>query len=216
MISLGLLLLETTLWKKYGIDLDNIGDVVIDGNTITGSYQGVNIQEVNNVSFKNNTVSESFKWGLYAQNCRGDYTVISDNIFINNFSNPALVGSGTTSSDVFLSTSTDMPYVRFSNNYIKCNGNAEQSLTYNEVYGLQEFNNRIDGSGSVRKVWHSVQDASGSSIFVGGETETSREFYHYGSTQTDFAVINFDNTSAGAVLVRLHIANTKDRLQRDR
>jgi hypothetical protein len=109
---------------------------------------------------------------------------------------------------VFLNTTTAVPYVRFAGNYTKCNGVANQAVNYYATYGLQEFNNRVDGSGALRKVWHVTQDAAGSQLFVGGESETTREFYHYGTTQTDFAVITFGNVGvSGSVLVRLHISN---------
>jgi hypothetical protein len=200
--------IRNNIMEKVGIDLDYVNNVIVEGNDIQGAYAGVSIIEFNDLTFRNNNVSRSLGRGLYIANARGDYVIANDNIFVDNYQDAALVGSGAASADVFLSTTTDMPYVRFAGNYIRCNGNAEQALTYNEVYGLQEFNNRIDGSGSVRKVWHAVQDADGASVFVGGESETAKEFWHYGTTQTDFAQITFGNTSSGAVLVRLHIANS--------
>ena len=193
---------------NVGVDVSAVKEVVVSGNEIRGSYAGLNLIEAGNVFIQNNIVSKAQGRALYVSNTRDDYVVIDNNIFFENYQNPALVGSGAASADVFLSTTIDMPYVRFSGNYIRCNGNSDQALTFNQVYGLQEFNNRIDGSGSVRKVWHSVQDADGASVFVGGETETTKEFWHYGTTQTDFAKITMGNTSNGTVLVRLYIAGS--------
>jgi len=201
--------IRNNVMEKLGMDFDNIGELIVDGNLVTGSYSGIDIRDVDDLTFRNNVVRDSIKNGLYVENLNGDYAVISDNVFVNNHTDPALVGSGSKSSDIYLSTSLNMPYVRFSNNYIKCNGNPERALTYDEVYGLQEFNNRIDGTGTDRKVLHFTQDANGSAIFVGGESETTREFYHYGTSQTDFAVLTFDNSSNGSALVRLHFANTQ-------
>jgi len=193
---------------NVGVDVSAVKEVVVSGNEIRGSYSGLNLIEAGNVFIQNNIISKAQGRALYVSNTRDDYVVIDNNIFFENYQNSDLVGSGAASADVFLSTTIDMPYVRFSGNYIRCNGNSDQALTFNQVYGLQEFNNRIDGSGSVRKVWHSVQDADGASVFVGGETETTKEFWHYGTTQTDFAKITMGNTSNGTVLVRLYIAGS--------
>jgi hypothetical protein len=193
---------------NVGVDLAAIKEVVFSGNEIRGSYSGFRTIEAGNVIAQNNIISKAQSRALYIANTRDDYVIVDNNIFFECNQDPALVGTGSASADVFLSTTIGVPYVRYSGNYIKCNGNAEQALTYNQVYGLQEFNNRIDGSGSVRKVWHPVQDADGSQLYVGGESETTREFYHYGTTQTDFARITMGNTSNGTVLVRLYIAGS--------
>jgi hypothetical protein len=42
--------------------------------------------------------------------------------------------------------------VRVSNNYIKTNGNADFALIYNNAYNIQEFNNKIVGSGAIGKI----------------------------------------------------------------
>ena len=96
--------------------------------------------------------------------------------------------------------------MRFSNNYIKTNGNADFALIYNNAYNIQEFNNKIVGSGAIGKIENWFNDAS--QYIVGSESLTTREFWHVGTTQTDFAVISFNNAGVnGSTLVRLHMAN---------
>jgi len=193
---------------NVGVDLAAIKEVVFSGNEIRGSFSGFRTIEAGNVIVQNNIISKAQSRALYIANTRDDYVIVDNNIFFECNQDPALVGTGSSSADVFLSTTIGVPYVRYSGNYIKCNGNAVQALTYNQVYGLQEFNNRIDGFGSSRKIWHNFQDVDGSQLYVGGESETTREFYHYGTTQTDFARITMGNTSNGTVLVRLYIAGS--------
>ena len=196
--------------KMVGIGVDVFGakELVMSNNEVRNSYLGVQLIEIGSLIFQNNLISKSQARALYIANTRDDYVIVDNNIFFECNQDPALVGSGSASADVFLSTTIGVPYVRYSGNYIKCNGNAVQALTYNQVYGLQEFNNRIDGFGSSRKIWHNFQDVDGSQLYVGGESETTREFYHYGTTQTDFARITMGNTSNGTVLVRLYIAGS--------
>jgi len=196
--------------KMVGIGVDVFGakELVMSNNEVRNSYLGVQLIEIGSLIFQNNLISKSQARALYLANTRDDYVIVDNNIFFDCNQDPALVGSGSASADVFLSTTIGVPYVRYSGNYIKCNGNAVQALTYNQVYGLQEFNNRIDGFGSSRKIWHNFQDVDGSQLYVGGESETTREFYHYGTTQTDFARITMGNTSNGTVLVRLYIAGS--------
>jgi parallel beta-helix repeat protein len=194
--------------EKIGINVDHISDLTIDGNEISNSWLGIQLLDIGNCVVKNNNIFKTQERALYIANTFGDYVIVNDNVFFESFQDATLNVNNSESGDVFLSTTTAVPYVRFAGNYIKCNGVANQAVNFYATYGLQEFNNRVDGSGALRKVWHVTQDPAGSQLFVGGESETTREFYHFGTTQTDFCVITFGNVGVdGSVLVRLHISN---------
>jgi parallel beta-helix repeat protein len=200
--------IRSNIMEKVGIYVDHVNDLTIDGNEILNSHQGMLLTDIGNCVVKNNNVYKPQGRSFYIADCFGDYVIVNDNVFFESFQDATLNANNSESGDVFLSTTSVVPYVRFAGNYTKCNGVANQAINYYATYGLQEFNNRVDGSGALRKVWHVTQDAGGSQLFVGNETETIREFYHYGTTQTNFAVITFGNVGvSGSVLVRLHISN---------
>lgn len=192
--------------NRVDINIDYAGEVFIDGNELVEPYQGIVVLDYLNCSIKNNIVRDSHSVGLRVSNGNGDYSIIEGNIIINSWSvvNPPTGVSG--SADVGFDTTTDTDFVRFSNNYIKTNGNADFALIYNNAYNIQDFNNKIVGSGAIGKIENFFNDES--QFIVGGESLTTREFWHVGETQTDFAVVTFGNGGVnGSALVRLHMAN---------
>ena len=191
---------------RVDINLDYSGEVFISGNELVEPYQGIVIFDYLNCSIKNNIIRDSHAVGLRVSNGNGDYSIIESNIIINSWSVVTPPSGVSTSADVGFDTTTDTDFVRFSNNYIKTNGNADFALIYNNAYNIQEFNNKIVGSGAVGKIENWFNDAS--QYIVGSESLTTREFWHVGTTQTDFAVISFNNAGVnGSTLVRLHMAN---------
>lgn len=192
--------------NRVYINLDHAGDVYAAGNELFQSFQGINVSNYLTCSIKNNIIRESRASGMGISIGDGDYTVIDGNIVADSWATVTPPSGTNNSCDVFISTTTDMDYVRFSNNYIKTNGNADYALVYNTSYNIQDFDNKIVGTGAVGKIRHWVNDSS--QYVSGSESLTTREFWHVGTTQTDFAVIKFDNASVnGSALVRLHMAN---------
>jgi len=192
--------------NKVDINIDYTGEVFISGNELVEPYQGIVLTDYLNCSIKNNIVRNSHAVGLRVSNGNGDYSIVEGNIIINSWSVVTPPTGVSTSADVGFDTTTDTDFVRFSNNYIKTNGNADFALIYNNAYNIQEFNNKIVGSGAIGKIENWFNDSS--QYVVGGESLTTREFWHEGTTQTDFAVISFNNAGVnGSALVRLHMAN---------
>jgi hypothetical protein len=192
--------------NRIDINIDYVGELFIDGNELVEPYQGIVVTDYLNCSIKNNIVRDSHAVGLRVSNGNGDYSIIEGNIIINSWSVVTPPSGNSGSADVGFDTTTDTDFVRFSNNYIKTNGNADFALIYNNAYNIQEFNNKIVGSGAIGKIENWFNDAS--QYIVGSESLTTREFWHVGTTQTDFAVISFNNAGVnGSTLVRLHMAN---------
>ena len=192
--------------NRVDINLDDAGDVYIAGNELFQSFQGININDYLTCSIKNNIIRETQGAGMSIFVGDGDYTVIDGNIVADSWSSLTPPSGTNNSCDFFVSTGANMDYVRVSNNYIKTNGNADYALVYNTSYDVQDFDNKIVGSGVEGQVRHWVNDSS--QYVVGNQSLTTREFWHAGTTQTDFAVITFGQASVnGATLVRLHMAN---------
>lgn len=193
--------------NRIDINIDYVGELFIDGNELVEPYQGIVVTDYLNCSIKNNIVRDSHAVGLRVSNGNGDYSIIEGNIIINSWSVLTPPSGNSSSADVGFDTTTNTDFVRFSNNYIKTNGNADFALIYNNAYNIQDFNNKIVGSGAIGKIENWFNDAS--QYVVGGESLTTREFWHVGTTQTDFAVISFNNAGVnGSTLVRLHMANS--------
>lgn len=194
--------------KLYGVDinLDYVSEAYVCDNELIGSFQGIIVNFYSNCTIKNNLIKSSRAIGMVVGNANGDYTIIDGNVIVDSWAGLTPSSGSSLSADVSLSATSDMDYVRFSNNYIKTNGNADFALIYNNSYNIQEFNNKIVGSGAVGKIEHWQGDSS--QYVVGGQSITTREFWHVGTTQTDFAVVTFGNAGVnGSTLVRLHMAN---------
>lgn len=204
--------IKDNILDKCDINLDNaVSDLFIEGNRMTGGFQGINIDGYKNAVIRNNIVKESVNSTLTLSNGDGDYTIVTDNSFIDAW-NVGTPGNTTAQSscDAFVSPSSNMAFNRVANNYFNTNGKANHTLIFNEAYGVQEYNNRFLGTigagiGGPVRYW--IGDSS--QYFSGLESGSQREFWHVGTTQTDFAVITFDNASVnGSALVRLHMANS--------
>jgi hypothetical protein len=198
--------------NRVDINIDYAGEVFIAGNELFESYQGINVFDYLNCSIKNNIVRDSQSIGLNISNGNGDYTIVDGNIIIDSWSVLEPSSGSVNSADVLFSTTTNMGYLRFSNNYIKsdiikdADLRADYSLIYNNSYNIQDYNNKIVGSGLNGQIEHWQGDSS--QYVAGGESLTTKEFWHAGITQTDFAVISFNNAGVnGSALVRLHMAN---------
>ena len=209
--------IKDNVLDKCDINLDNaVSDLFIEGNRITGGFQGININGYKNAVIRNNIVKESYNGTLYLANGDGDYTIVTDNSFIGAWQVIAPPGppipSNTTagsSCDAFISPSSNMAFNRVANNYFNTNGKANHTLIFNEAYNVQEYNNYFSGTigagvGGPVRYW--IGDSS--QYFSGLASELQREFWHVGTAQTDFAVITFDNVGVnGSAFVRLHMAN---------
>jgi len=192
--------------NRVDINLDDAGDVYIAGNELFQSFQGININDYLTCSIKNNIIRETQGAGMSILVGDGDYTVIDGNIVTDSWSTLTPPSGTNNSCDFFVSTGSNMDYVRVSNNYIKTNGNADYALVYNTSYDVQDFDNKIVGTGVEGQIRHWVNDSS--QYVVGSQSLTTRELWHAGTAQTDFAVITFGQASVdGVILVRLHMAN---------
>lgn len=204
--------IKDNVLDKCDINLDNaVSDLFIEGNRMTGGFQGINVNGYKNAIIRNNIVKDSSNGTLYLANGDGDYTIVTDNSFIDAWA-VGTPGNTTADSscDALVSPSSNMAFNRVANNYFNTNGKANHTLIFNEAYGVQEYNNYFSGTigagvGGPVRYW--IGDSS--QYFSGFESGSQKEFWHVGTTQTDFAVINFDNSGVnGSALVRLHMANS--------
>jgi hypothetical protein len=192
---------------RVDINLDYVNDIHIAGNEIIEGYSGINIQDYDNAVIRDNIIKRSSAAGLTIARGEGEHTIIDGNIVTDSWSvaTPSTGGTSSLSSDFFVSPSDNVDYTRVSNNYIKSNGTADWALVYNDAPNLQEYNNRISGEGGLGKIKHWINDES--QFVIGSQSITTREFWHEGTTQSDFAEITFGNLTAGSALVRIHMAN---------
>lgn len=194
--------------QRVGVNLDFANEVNISGNEMIDGYFGVSLNNYFNAVVRDNVIKGIASQGLSVAVGYGDYTIIDGNVVVNSWvsATPPTSGTSSLSSDFFVSPSSDMDYTRVSNNYIKSNGTADWALVYNDAPNLQEYNNRIFGEGGLGKIKHWINDES--QFIIGPQSITSREFWHEGATQSDFAEITFGNATAGSALVRIHMANS--------
>lgn len=204
--------------NRVDINLDHCGEVHISGNELNETFQGINLVDYKNCVIKDNIIKGTRASALGVLRGYGDYTIVDGNVITDSWSTLTPQTGTSQSADVFISTGgaddadppnptgATMEYVRVSNNFIKSNGAADYALVYNNSYNVQDYGNTISGSGAKGKVFHWFQDSS--QFVTGHNSLTTREFWHSGTTQTDFATITFGNVVVnGSAVVRLHMAN---------
>lgn len=206
--------------NRVDINLGHCGDVHVSGNELNEPFQGINISDYRNCVVKDNIIKGARASALGVGRGYGDYTIIDGNVITDAWSTLTPPTNSSLNTDVFISTGgvddddppnitgVTMEYVRVSNNFIKTNGTADYALVYNNSYNVQDYGNTISGSGAKGTVFHWYQDSS--QFVTGHNSLTTREFWHSGTTQTDFATITFGNVVVnGSAIVRLHMANNE-------